>query len=82
MLYSTIVKRDETCFNSILEAAREFEEENVLEAIIACKFDQRKLEQTLNLVRYYQLRLNNESLDLIPFSEHDFYFSERELLWL
>ena len=70
MLYSTIVKRDETCFNSILEAAREFEEENVLEAIIACKFDQRKLEQTLNLVRYYQLRLNNESLDLIPFSEH------------
>lgn len=37
MLYSTIVQRDETCFNMLLEAAREFEEENVLEAIIACK---------------------------------------------
>lgn len=70
MLYSTIVQRDETCFNMLLEAAREFEEENVLEAIIACKFDQRKLEQTLNLVRMYQLRLNNETIDLIPFSQH------------
>lgn len=68
MLYSTIVQRDETCFNMILEAAQDFEEENVLEAILACKFDQRKLEQTLNLVRSYQLRLNNESIDLIPFS--------------
>jgi len=54
----------------LLEAAREFEEENVLEAIIACKFDHRKLEQTLNLVRMYQLRLNNETIDLIPFSQH------------
>jgi hypothetical protein len=70
MLYSTIVQRDETGFNMIYEAAREFEELNVLEAIIACKFDKKKVEQTLNLVRMYQLRLNNESMELVAFSEN------------
>ena len=70
MLYSTIVQRDETGFNMIYEAAREFEELNVLEAIIACKFDKKKVEQTLNLVRMYQLRLNNESIELVAFSEN------------
>ena len=69
MLYSTIVQRDETCFTLIYEAAREFEELNVLEAIISCKFDKKKVEQTLNLVRMYQLRLNNESIELVAFSE-------------
>ena len=54
MLYSTIVKRDESGFNSIYEAAQEFEEQNVLEAIVACKFDQKKINQTLNLVRMNQ----------------------------
>lgn len=70
MLYSTIVKRDESGFNSIYEAAQEFEEQNVLEAIVACKFDQKKINQTLNLVRMYQCRLNNESMDLAEFSEN------------
>ena len=69
MLYTTIVQRDETCFNQIYDAAREFEELNVLEAITACKFTKKKVEQTLNLVRAYQLRLNNESMDLVEFSE-------------
>lgn len=70
MLYSTILHRDETGFNSIYEAALEFEEENVLEAIISCRFDQRKIDKTLNLVRMYQCRLNNESMDLVEFSEN------------
>ncbi len=70
MLYSTIVQRDETGLNAIYEAAREFEEENVLEAIVACKFDKKKLEQTLNLVRMYQSRLNIESMDLVEFSDN------------
>ncbi len=70
MLYSTIVQRDETGFNQIYDAAREFEELNVLEAIIACKFDKKKVEQTLNLVRMYQARLNNESMELVAFSEN------------
>ena len=70
MLYSTIVQRDETGFNQIYNAAREFEELNALEAIIACKFDKKKIEQTLNLVRIYQLRLNNESMELVAFSEN------------
>ena len=51
-------------------AAREFEELNALEAIIACKFDKKKVEQTLNLVRMYQARLNNESMDLVEFSNN------------
>lgn len=70
MLYSTIIDRDETGFNQIFNAAREFEELNVLEAIIACKFDIRKIEKTLSLVRIYQTRLNIESMDLVAFSEN------------
>lgn len=70
MLYSTIVQRDETGFNQIFEAARDFEEENVLEALLTCKFDMKKVEQTLNLVRMYQNRLNIESMDLVEFSEN------------
>lgn len=70
MLYSTIVQRDSTGFNQIFDAAREFEELNVLEAIIACKFDNKKVEQTLNLVRMYQARLNNESMEIVAFSEN------------
>lgn len=69
MLYSTVVQRDETGFNQIYEAAREFEEENVMEAILTCKFNKKKVEQTLNLVRMYQCRLNNESMELVAFSE-------------
>lgn len=42
MLYSTIVQRNETGFNQIFHAAREFEEMNLLEAIIFCKFDKKK----------------------------------------
>lgn len=68
MLYSTIVQRDETGFNMLFEAARAFEEENVLEGILACHFTHKKLEQTLNLVRMYQARLNIESMDLAEFS--------------
>ena len=70
MLYSTIVQRDATGFNQIYNAAREFEEMNVLEAIIACKFDKKKVEQALNLVRMYQARLNNESMEIVAFSEN------------
>lgn len=70
MLYNTIVQRDETGFNSIYEAAQKFEAENVLESILTCKFDQKKIEKTLNLLRHYQYRLNNESMDLVEFSEN------------
>jgi hypothetical protein len=70
MLYSTIVKRDETGLNQIYDAAREFEQENVMEALITCKFDMKKVEHTLNLVRLYQARLNIESRDLEDFSEN------------
>ena len=70
MLYSTIVQRDETGLTQIYEAAKELEDLNVLEAILLCKFDIRKVEQTLNLVRMYQARLNIESMELVAFSEN------------
>lgn len=70
MLYNTVVQRDETGLNQIYEAVRAFEEENVMEAIIDCKFDYKKLDQTLSLVRIYQNRLNIESADLVEFSEN------------
>lgn len=70
MLYSSIVTRDESGFNQIYEAARQFEEENVMQGLIECKFNQKKVEQTLMLVRMYQNRLNIESMDLVEFSEN------------
>lgn len=70
MLYSTIVQRDETGLTQIYEAAKELEDSNVLEAILLCKFNIRKVEQTLNLVRMYQARLNIESMELVAFSEN------------
>ncbi len=70
MLYSTIVQRNEIGFYQMYLAAREFEELNVLEAIIVCKFNKKKVEQTLNLVRMYQARLNIESMDLVEFSDN------------
>ena len=54
----------------LYDAVREFEEENVLEGILACRFSHKKLEQTLNLVRIYQARLNIESMDLVEFSNN------------
>ena len=69
MLYSTIVQRDRSGFDMIYDAAHKFDEENAMEAIVACKFDLKKVEQTLNLVQMYQARLNNETIDLIAFSE-------------
>lgn len=70
MLYSTIVQRDETGLNALFAAAREFEEENALEALIACKFDIKTTEKALNMVRICQCHLNNESIDLVEFSEN------------
>ncbi len=70
MLYSTIVQRDETGLNEIYEAAREFETDNVMEALLTCKFDRKKVVKTLYLVRKYQAQLNIESMDLVEFSEN------------
>ena len=69
MLYSTFLKRDETGLNQIFEAACEFEEQNVLDAIVDCKFSMNKVAQTLNHLRICQAKLNNESIDLVEFSE-------------
>ena len=70
MLISTIVQRDETGLNMIYAKAKAFEEMNVLEAIISCKFNLRKVDQVLNLVREYQCRLNVESSEIVAFSEN------------
>lgn len=69
MLYSTIVQRDETGLNQLYEAAREFNEQNVLDAILDCNFTQKKVAQTQEYLRMCQSRLNTESMDLIEFSE-------------
>ena len=70
MLYSTVVQRDETGLNAIYEKAKTFELENVMEAIVACKFNLHKVERVLSLVRIYQNTLNIESSELVEFSEH------------
>lgn len=43
MIIKTIVQRDETGLDMIYEKAREFDQENALEAIISCKFSKRKV---------------------------------------
>ncbi len=70
MIIKTIVQRDETGLDMIYEKAKEFDQENALEAIISCKFSKRKVWQVLCLVREYQNRLNVESSELVEFSEH------------
>ena len=70
MLYTTIVQRDEEGLNMIYDKAKLFDELNVMEAIIACNFNLRKVQQVLNLVREYQCRLNLESSELVAFSEN------------
>lgn len=70
MIFSTIVQRNEEGLNQIYEAACDFEALNVLEGILACKFDLKKVKQTLCYVREYQNRLNIESMDLAEFGEH------------
>ncbi len=62
-----------TGFQSILNAAKEFEIENTLEAIFECKMDLKEIQKVLSLVRMYQQRLNLESLDLVDFSENFIY---------
>ena len=69
MLYTTILQRNETGLNQILEAVCSFERENIMEAIIDCKLGYRELEKILYLVRSYQNRLNVESLELVVASE-------------
>ncbi|MBR1668953.1 MAG: hypothetical protein IJ693_11845 [Bacteroidaceae bacterium] len=64
------MQRDQTGFDMIYDAAHEFEEINAMEAITSCKFDMKKVEKTLCLVREYQNRLNIESMDLVDFSEN------------
>ncbi|MBQ9355734.1 MAG: hypothetical protein IJT98_00355 [Prevotella sp.] len=64
------MQRDETGFNQIYSAARQFEEENVMEGILTCRFNEKKIMQTLNIVRKYQCELNLQSADLVEFSEN------------
>jgi len=47
MIIKTIVQRDETGLTMIYEKAKEFDQENALEAIVSCKFSKRMVGQVL-----------------------------------
>ncbi len=69
MNISSIVTKDETGFNKMWSAANDFEEQNVLEALIKGKYPPKKICEILSYVRICQGYLNIESMELSEFSE-------------
>ena len=69
MRYSTIVEHDEQTLLEIISALEQFEEDRFIAGIQARKFSPYQIEQTLDMVRVYQLRINMEGRSLTKFSE-------------
>lgn len=69
MIITTVVERDNSGLEAIIEAAYKFGESRFMESLHICNFDKYKVMQATNLVRMYQARLNIESLALSKFSE-------------
>lgn len=69
MKYSTIVEKDESALKEIINALNQFEQERFIAAIQAGDCTAYDIQQTLDLVQLYQLRMNVESRSLLKFSE-------------
>lgn len=68
MIYQTIVEKDETGLNLILEAAKKFEMDNYLSALQSCRMNIRDVLRMTNDVKRFRLKLSNEHLALAEFS--------------
>lgn len=69
MRYSTIVEQDDKTLLEIISALEQFEQSRFIAGIQARKYTPYQIEQTLDMVRVYQLRMNMEGRSLTKFSE-------------
>ena len=69
MRYSTIVEQDDKTLLEIISALEHFEQSRFVAGIQARKYTSFQIEQTLDMVRVYQLRMNMEARSLTRFSE-------------
>ena len=68
MRYSTIVEKNEATLLEIIEAVEQFEEDRFL-ATLSVRSHPYDIQQTTQLVREYQAKMNREALALAKFSE-------------
>lgn len=69
MRYSTIVEQDNSALMEIINALNQFEQDRFIAAIQAGNCKPYDIQQTLDLVHVYQLRMNVEARALLKFSE-------------
>ena len=69
MIYSTIVEKDESALQKIIEALDQFDEKRFVAGIQAGDLTKYEIEQTLDAVQLYQMRMNVEGRALAHFSE-------------
>ena len=69
MRYSTIVEKDDKTFLEIIEMLEQFEKERFIAGLQIRHYSTFQIEQTLDMVRSYQSRLNMEARALSNFSE-------------
>lgn len=69
MRYSTIVEKDDKTFLEIIEMLEQFEKERFIAGLQMRHYSTFQIEQTLDMVRSYQSRLNMEARALSNFSE-------------
>ena len=69
MIYSTIVEKNESALQQIIDALDLFEKERFVAGIQAGRFSKYEIAQTLEMVQLYQKRMNVEGRALAHFSE-------------
>ena len=69
MRYSTIVEKDDKTLLEIIEMLEQFEKERFIAGLQMRHYSTFQIEQTLDMVRSYQSRLNMEARALSNFSE-------------
>ena len=69
MRYSTIVEKDDKTLLEIIDMLEQFEKDKFIAGLQMRHYSQFQIEQTLDMVRSYQARMNIEARALVNFSE-------------
>ena len=69
MRYSTIVEKDDKTLLEIIDMLEQFEKDKFIAGLQMRHYSLFQIEQTLDMVRSYQARMNIESRALVNFSE-------------
>ena len=70
MRYSTIVEKDDKTLLEIIDMLEQFEKDKFIAGLQMRHYSQFQIEQTLDMVRSYQARMNMEARALAKFSEN------------